>query len=675
LYVHNKTFFIVTVGHKMELSTHDRIFRQLMEDYKKDVIRLDQMIQQKKYKLVLEYIMRSVVFKSGNYIFLEARCWAALSNFKKALKLLNSMPLSAENADSYWWFKYVLYRQMDDHIGASFVRQKFNPVSTMWLNAPLSEQLEHCITGRSDLMSIPVFLRLDRSPIAHSSGFLDMVVVGEGSDDDPVILRDPEADCRSVSFKRTKLKVIKLSRNGHTLPLQSFLRTSRIEDDMKAALAPVCWGMLILTGPYLHPDMVYDVELTALLACGQGTTDVHPLFDRIFNSSDLCAQQIRQDILVTRWDQRIHRVVANNMTKDLALELLKYFLQAPLMHKEVIFCGHGDADGNWVFRNGVISFDDFVAANNEWEPAHIVANCCNSKKWGDRWKIEILSQFKLPTHCGVRLTAVSENLAAMGGVLADTVCHVRDPNVLFNLQEILSTVVDGSDGRGGQIIKNPDEPAELDDIWDIIKTGRLASVLQLEPFPQGFPDSESFLKFCRVFLDNLNSIKITDATLSIQGSSVNGFKWMKKRGQGRLFDDYSDYDVGIISSVLYEIGVQEKIRVHDGANYPRLHAVCLRANDTAGPEDDENVVWALVGPMLRAVQDMANHHTVNFVVYPTFESAAHHTGASLVVKRYTEEYLDAILHGSLWYPRKRFLAYIPDESTLESAIAATALVV
>jgi hypothetical protein len=69
-------------------------------------------------------------------------------------------------------------------------------------------------------------------------------------------------------------------------------------------------------------------------------------------------------------------------------------------------------------------------------------------------------------------------------------------------------------------------------------------------YPLGFSSYGHFTKEVHPFLAALYKLD-RSATIAIMGSSIQGFKFRKKKGKGLWFDENSDYDIAICSQKIY----------------------------------------------------------------------------------------------------------------------------
>jgi len=73
----------------------------------------------------------------------------------------------------------------------------------------------------------------------------------------------------------------------------------------------------------------------------------------------------------------------------------------------IYYSGHGNVDGDWVFKDGVITFDDVENYNDKIETGfvvNVISDCCYSGKWCDksaqRTKMNVLAASG-PGHCAI----------------------------------------------------------------------------------------------------------------------------------------------------------------------------------------------------------------------------------------------------------------------------------
>lgn len=266
---------------------------------------------------------------------------------------------------------------------------------------------------------------------------------------------------------------------------------------------------------------------------------------------------------------------------------------------------------------------------------------------GEKWEDEVLSKYANKNACPVKLKADYGELDERGA-LPIYIEHIKNIYTFTQLNEIISKSNASADTtrQKGSV---PDNCFELTKYKAEILENRLSSVLQSNPYPLGFESHDEYSKFIKSFYKELAKIvnDVSNVSLYVQGSSVNGFTWKDKNRQSRLFCDESDYDIGIVSEALYIDGKAKQCREVNPLCSKTLHSVAIREDGTAGMEHNEDHKWPEVLPLLETSITCNLKNRIAIVIYGNEESAKNHSGCAIVTKIYNDKVV-SILHGTLW---------------------------
>lgn len=308
----------------------------------------------------------------------------------------------------------------------------------------------------------------------------------------------------------------------------------------------------------------------------------------------------------------------------------------------IYYAGHGGKQGQWqLLHNEEIDLKDLTkvwmsTCGSKMMNLHIISDCCYSNSWLDSKLLADIVE-KYPD---IRLAVQgSSNDFCQGDVLAPYLAGTKKS--IPREQFLNFAITDSYDWFAQQlpfVIRIGDE---TQDFWlaprpkpknmkDLKKhellIGSQIDAISKTKIPLGFDQNNvnSFREFISGIEDTFVGFNIQPEAIAIQGSSVNAYSWNAKgrSGPGRLFGLHSDYDIGIVSEMLYK-----KYEGQGIANAP-IKLTKDKNEARVGGKSNTLMVPELF-PALTFANANSGPHEVSFFVFQNKTDVSGHTGRSL----------------------------------------------